>query len=383
VYQASRLSQSWAFVEEKLATSAPSSELLNAIFMFPVFDSNAKIKGTDFLKTHPWIAFLTHRSTIATLLNDPKLDLDRFLLLASYTPFSGSADDDLDACREQVRERLANELRRWAGSGKVLGGLGMGPPMVTMNFDGIGFGRGNSTKGIGGGAGGGGMGDGGMGGGMGGGGMGGAYGGMNPNERSELGVQLLALCSKIPRELRPVEALEQLATSMRPIAANASESKSLGGISWGNVYTFDNEFLGVLTAPGIRKLTEPEVASGLLRWLDQLRLGDMVAHGEVVNQFWNALKRPATANPLDWIVESGRDPSKIDQLMKFLPESYADLELGVSHVVLETDRSVHHGSFVVNSYSGVGRDRFEIILKLEAAGWRVATFKVGKNVIEF
>jgi hypothetical protein len=170
---------------------------------------------------------------------------------------------------------------------------------------------------------------------------------------------------------------------MRPIAANASESKSLGGISWGNVYTFDNEFLGVLTAGGMRKLTEPEVASGLLRWLDQLRLGDMVAHGEVVNRFWNALKRPATANPLDWIVESGRDQSKIDQLMKFLPESYADLELGVSHVVLETDRSVHHGSFVVNSYSGVGRDRFEITLKLEAAGWRVATFKVGKNVIEF
>jgi hypothetical protein len=363
--------------------------------MFPVFDSIAKIKETDFLKTHPWVAFLTHRiqidrlrnkeftSAIATLLNDPKLDLDRFLLLANYTPFSGSADDDLDACREQVRERLANELRRWASSGKVLGGLGMGPPMVTMNFDGIGFGRGNSTKVIGGGAGGGGMGDGRMAvGGMGGG-MGGAYGGMNPNERSELGVQLLALCSRIPRELRPVEALEQLATSMRPIAANASESKSLGGISWGNVYTFDNEFLGVLTAPGMRKLTEPEVASGLLRWLDQLRLGDMVAHGEVVNRFWNALKRPATANPLDWIVESGRDPSKIDRLLKFLPESYADLELYVSHVVLETDRSVHHGSFVVGPSMGVSRDRFEIILKLETAGWRVATFKVGKNVIEF
>jgi hypothetical protein len=216
-----------------------------------------------------------------------------------------------------------------------------------------------------------------------GGGMGGAYGGMNPNERSELGVQLLALCSRIPRELRPVEALEQLATSMRPIAANASESKSLGGISWGNVYTFDNEFLGVLTAPGMRKLTEPEVASGLLRWLDQLRLGDMVAHGEVVNQFWNALKSPATSNPLDWIVESGRDPSKIDRLLKFLPESFADLELGVSHVDLETDRSVHHGSFVVGPGMGVGRDRFEIILKLEPAGWRVATFKVGKNVIEF
>jgi hypothetical protein len=32
---------------------------------------------------------------------------------------------------------------------------------------------------------------------------------------------------------------------------------------------------------------------------------------------------------------------------------------------------------------GVGRDRFEITLKLEPAGWRVATFKVGKNVIAF
>ena len=138
VYQASRLSQSWAFVEEKLSTSAPSSELLNAILISKLFHSIAKIKDTDFLKTHPWIAFLTHRiqidtqkdkdftSTIATLLSDPKLDLDRFLLLAAYTPFSGSADDDLDACREQVRERLANELHRWAGSGKVLGGLGMG-----------------------------------------------------------------------------------------------------------------------------------------------------------------------------------------------------------------------------------------------------------------
>ena len=386
VYQASRLSQSWAFVEEKLSTSAPSSELLNAILISKLFHSIAKIKDTDFLKTHPWIAFLTNRiqidtqkdkeftSTIATLLSDPKLGLDRFLLLASYTPFSGSADDDLDAWREQVRERLANELHRWAGSGKVLGGLGMGPTMVTTNFDGIGFGRGNSTKGIGGGMGGGGMG---------GRGMGGTYGGMNPNERYELGLQLLALCSKIPRELRPVEALEQLATSMRPIAANASESKSLGGISWGNVYTFDNEFLGVLTAQGMRKLTEPEVATGLLRWLDQLRLGDMVAHGEVVNQFWNALKSPATANPLDWIVESGRDQSKIDRLLQFLPESFADLELGVSHVVLENDRSVHHGSFVAGPGMGVGQDRFEITLKLEPAGWRVATFKYGKNIIEF
>jgi hypothetical protein len=110
---------------------------------------------------------------------------------------------------------------------------------------------------------------------------------------------------------------------------------------------------------------------------------DMVAPDEVVNQFWNALKRPATANPLDWIVESGRDQSKIDRLLKFLPESFADLELGVSHVVLETDRSVHCASFVVDPGMGVGRDRFEIILKLEAAGWRVATFKYGKNIIEF
>lgn len=276
----------------------------------------------------------------------------------------------------------------------------MGPTMITTNFDGIGFGRSNSTKGIGGGylgggalgsggmggggMGGGGMGGGGMGGGgMGGGGMGGTYGGMNPNEPSELGLQLLALCSRIPRDLRPVDAIEQLAMSMRPIAENASESKSLGGISWGNVYTFDYEFLGELTAQGMRKLTEPEVASGLLRWLVQLRLGDMVAHGEVVNQFWNALKRPATANPLDWIVESGRDQSKIDRLLQFLPESFADLELGVSHVVLESDRSVHHGSFVAGPGMGAAQDRFEITLKLEPAGWRIATFKYGKNIIEF
>ena len=380
VYQASRLSQSWAFVEEKLSTSAPSSELLNAILVSELFHSIVKIKDTDFFKKHSWIAFLTHciqiethqidtqedkdfTSTITTLLDDQKLDLDRFLLLAGYTPYSGSADDDLDACREQVRQRLDNELRRWAGSGKVLGGLGMGPTMVTTNFDGIGFGRNKSSSfsGV----------------------MGGTYGGMVPNARSELGLQMLALCSRIPRELRPVEALEQLATSMRPIAANASESQSLGGISWGNVYTFDNEFLGVLTDQGMRKLTEPEVASGLLRWLDQLRLGDMVAHGEVVNQFWNALKRPATANPLDWIVESGRDQSKIDRLMKFLPESYADLELRVFQVDLENDRSVHHGYFVPGPGMGAAQDRFEITLKLEPAGWRVATFKFRKNIIDF
>ena len=51
--------------------------------------------------------------------------------------------------------------------------------------------------------------------------------------------------------------------------------------------------------------------------------------------------------------------------------------------VLKTDQSVHHGSFVVGPSMGVGRDRFEITLKLEPAGWRVAMFKVGKNVIEF
>ena len=32
---------------------------------------------------------------------------------------------------------------------------------------------------------------------------------------------------------------------------------------------------------------------------------------------------------------------------------------------------------------GVGQDRFEITLKLEPAGWRVATFKYGKYLIEF
>jgi hypothetical protein len=64
-------------------------------------------------------------------------------------------------------------------------------------------------------------------------------------------------------------------------------------------------------------------------------------------------------------------------------ESFADLELGVSHVVLENDRSVHDGAFVAAPGIGVGQDRFEITLKLEPAGWRVATFKYGKNIIEF
>jgi hypothetical protein len=32
---------------------------------------------------------------------------------------------------------------------------------------------------------------------------------------------------------------------------------------------------------------------------------------------------------------------------------------------------------------GIGQDRFEITLKLEPVGWRVATFKYGKNLLEF
>ncbi len=38
---------------------------------------------------------------------------------------------------------------------------------------------------------------------------------------------------------------------------------------------------------------------------------------------------------------------------------------------------------LVLARGGGGTDRFEITLKLEHAGWRVATFKYGKNIIEF
>lgn len=376
VYQASRLSQSWAFVEERLSKSAPSSELWTVIHLSKSFSSIGDIKDVAFFRQHPWIAFLINRSqidpqktkdltyTITTLLNDPELDLGRFLLLAGCTPFFGSTDDDVDACREQVRQRLAIELLRWARRGEVLGRLGMGPTMITTNLDGIGFGRSNSTNGIG--------------------------GGMiqsdprllNPNDRSEFGLQLLSLCSKMPQERRPIEAIEQLAVALRPIAANALESQKAGGISWSSVYTFDNEFLGERTPKGVRKLTEPEVAIGLLRWIEQLRLGDMVAPKDVVAQFLEALKHPADAIPLNFVVESGRDQSKTD-LLKTLSERLSGLDTIISDVYLENDRSVHHAVFAVAPGKVASKGRIEIVLSLEPSGWRVAMVLYEGILIEF
>ena len=383
-YQAHRLSQSWAFVEDKLAMSSFSSEVLTAIFNSNAFQSIAEIKDTAFFKAHPWLDFSTHRlqiasqiasqspsnPTIATLLGKPKLDLDRFLFLAGFTPFSVSTEDDLDDCHERVRQRLVDELRRWAASGKVFGGLGKGPTMITTEYDGIGFGRNKSTNGYGGG-------------GMGG--MGGPFGGMNPNEqRSERGLQLLALCSRMPREHRPVEAIEQLKRLMLSIAATAGESKSLGDISWGSVYTFDNEFFGERTTLGLRKLTEPEVAKGLVRWLSQLQFGDMESPNHVVKAFWFALQNPTERDPLTWVIEIGRnDREKIDRLLKALPDALVDLELAIDHVEMTNDRNVQRGSLAVGPGMGAGTGRIEITLKLEPTGWRVASFKCGTNLIEF
>lgn len=382
-FQAHRLSQSWAFVEEKLSKSCPSSEVLTAIFTSNAFQSIAEIKDAAFFKAHPWLDFSTHRfqiasqiasqsppdPTIATLLSDPKLDLDRFLFLAGFTPFSSSAEVEPDVCREHIRQRLADELRRWAASGKVFGGLGMGTTMISSGYDGIGFGRNNSTNGLGGG-------------GMGG--MGGTFVGMNPNERSERGLQLLALCSRIPREHRPLEAIEQLKTLMLSIAATAVESKSLGDFSWGSVYTFDNDFLGVRTTLGLRKLTEPDVAKGLGRWLTQLHFGDMEPPNDVAKAFWFALQNPTERDPLTWVIESGRsNRENIDRLLKALPDSLVDLELAIDHADMSNDRNVQRGSLRIGPGAGAGPERVEITLQLEPQGWRVAKFKYGSEVFQF
>ncbi|MFN7731617.1 MAG: serine/threonine protein kinase [Pirellula sp.] len=381
-YQAHRLSQSWAFVEQKLSSSSPSSEVLTAIFTSNAFQWIAEIKDAAFFKAHPWLDFSTHRlqiasqmasqrhpdPTIATLLSDPKLDLDRFLFLASFAPVSVSTVDEPDVTREHVRQRLTDELRRWAASGKVFGGLGMGRTMISSGYDGIGFGRSNST--------------GGMGGGMGG--MGGPFGGMNPNDRSERGLQLLALCSGMPREHRPVEAIEQLKTLMLSIAPSAVESKSLGDITWGRVYTFDNEFLGEQTTRGLRKLSEPDVAKGLVRWLSQLQFGDMQSPNDVANAFWFALQNPTERDPLTWVVDSGRNNrTSIERLLKALPSPLVDLELAIDHVEMTNDRNVQRGGLRIGPGMGAGQERIEITLKLEPQGWRVAAFKYGTHVTEF
>jgi hypothetical protein len=187
----------------------------------------------------------------------------------------------------------------------------------------------------------------------------------------------------IPREQRPVEEIEQLLTMIRPIAANAFESKSLGDISWSNVYTFDNDFLGEQTAQGIRKLTEPEIAVGLVRWLDQLRLGDMVPPGDVINQFWYALQHPTEQDPLAWVMESLRPREMVDRLLRILPDTLVDLELAIDRVEQRGDLSIHQGSLRTGPGMGAGTDRIEITLRLDSNGWRVASFKHGSDVIEF
>jgi serine/threonine protein kinase len=386
-YQASELRSAWGFVEMQVSESVLSE--VQRYFLGALVPWQ-ELKEPAFLRRYPWLQLVHERTALANnifavsddciknmtrLLGNPKLDLDRFLLLANYVrPRFDAADDRLDTaddrleeCRLHIRSRLTTELRRWAESGQVLGAFGMGLAILEPSFDGIGFGKNNATRF-------------GMGGGMGG--MGG-MGDMVSNVRIERGLELLFLCSRMPKEQRPVEAIEQLAMLMRPIAANAIESKTLDDIRWNSVYTFDNEFLGEQTEKGTRKLTEPEIATGLLRWLDQLRLGDMIAPGDVVNQFWYALQHPTERDPLTWGVESGRDQTKIDRLLKMLPDTLVDLELNIDRVDFENDRCVQRGSLVIGPGMGAGTGRIEITLKLEPIGWRVASVKYGSEVIEF
>lgn len=380
-YQASRLPNVWGFVEAQISKS-DFSEVL------PYFGGKplpwAEFKDREVLKNRPWMRVLSEGFYISTLpnlpgnskglaggskdsvesaktlLSDPKLELDRFLSLASIAgPYSSNVGDELEACHRLVRNRLATELRRWAESGEVLGALGMGPSILQTDVAGIGFGDNNSTEG----------------------GLS-FFGGRGTSTSIERGLELLALCTAMPPDQRPIEEIEQLVTLMRPIAARASESKFLRSIAWSSVYTFDNEFLGERTSKGMRKLSESDIAIGLLRWLEQLRSGDMVAPSDVVHQFWSALQRPANRNPLDWVVASGRDQTKIDRLLEILPDSLVDLELQIDHIDPENDLTVHRGWLRIGS-SAVGPDRVEITLKLEPAGWRIAMLKHGSETIEF
>ncbi|MCU0714472.1 MAG: hypothetical protein MUC43_20680, partial [Pirellula sp.] len=139
-YQASQLTQSLAFVEEKLSTSAPASELLAAMVNPNAFESIAGIKDASFFKKHPWLEFMAYRLRMDSqavrvltrvkteILSNYSLDLDRFLLLASSFASAPNLDKEgLESYRQHVRHRLAVELKRWAESGQLFGGLGMGP----------------------------------------------------------------------------------------------------------------------------------------------------------------------------------------------------------------------------------------------------------------
>ncbi len=109
----------------------------------------------------------------------------------------------------------------------------------------------------------------------------------------------------------------------------------------------------------------------------------MVSPDDVVNQFWTALQWPKTANPTDWIVASGRDQTKIDLLLKMLPDSFVDLELQIDRVDQENDRIIQRGGLRLGPGMAAGTDRIEITLKLEPEGWRIVAFKHGSDIIEF
>ncbi len=52
---------------------------------------------------------------------------------------------------------------------------------------------------------------------------------------------------------------------------------------------------------------------------------------------------------MDWIVASGRDQTKIDLLLKMLPDSFVDLELQIDRVDQENDRIIQRGGLRLGS----------------------------------
>ena len=399
-FQASQLTNTLRFVEEQISQS-DLTELRQ--YLGDLRQHLTPLKDHTILAPYPWLQLLYEGvpqpiflgrvsaesiKRIETFLSDPKLDLDKFLFLAgSIGQLSDLAEDKLEIFRLHVRNRLDTELRRWAESGEVLGGFGMGVNIIYPSNDGISFG-GNDLNKVGGLRG-----------------MGGFGGNANISQavlRTERGLQLLALCSRIPREQRPLEAIDQLATMMRSVAENEMESGSLREISWHQVYTFNSEFLGEAVILGDRKLfdnergvgnrettgyrnlTETEIARGFRRWLSQLRFGDMESPNDVAKAFWFALQNPTERDPLTWVIESGRDQKeKIDRLRQALPDSIVDLKLDVHSTKQSNEVNVLQGGLILGPGMSAGQEFVEITLKLEPDGWRVASFEYGANLIEF
>jgi hypothetical protein len=380
--QVNRLSRTWGCVEEKCSEPAPASELLYAVRKSNNHILLLRIDDPKFLNQYPWIHCLTERVHLAhkgairfpnllqenatTLLSDPSLDLDRFLFLSPFAGrnFNATGDNLVDAWRLEVCQRLAKELHAWSESGKLFGDLGLGTCFAEPPRNGICFGQNEWTKEIS-----------------------ESAEGWDPNARIERGLQLLALCSKMPRDQRPLDEIKRLAEWMNKLASDTRVANASQDIVWANAFTFNNQSLGVRTPGGaVRSLTEQEIASGLIRWLAQLQTGDMMSPIEVANVFLTDSTNPKQRDPLAWVVEKDRDPAKLDRLRKALPDTLTNLMANSPNLRnQENDRCIVRLSYTNNTGKASAPERTIVtaMLRLEPTGWRIAKVTCGTEIIDF